>query len=487
MALEIALVRTQASTLGGNQDITDSRITDFSAAIVLCFGDTGAGSAADHARVSRGICNAAGDELCFSVTAPDNLTTASATASQCFSTNSTDRTVLIMLPTNPIGTSPVAAAHVVARATSGVANGVRINWDTTPDAAYEMLVILLGGLTNNAVWQVTEGVNAIGFQADLGVLLAFTGSLAAGAGSTANDYQANLGFFAKPASTIQQVSVGAEWNRAATTDADMILNTALVGATVSSGAVLSTISIDSIGATSFSASSPTGSMPSNMALIVELPTPKPSFGCAVEVLPSGTGNTAFTALGFGPGVTLGQATLLAASDSLTDGSTAAVDALFAFTATEAFAGATREQENVTVGGASPTDTSSLFDTKAMVAQTHTGTTAISATLTSIDPTGFTLNFATATAGRAIVLGIALPQAIRVLPETVEVSDSRVVLLARYAVTSETVLVTDSALLLEQAATSLEESPRGLISSGGVARGDIVAGGATAGLIVSSPG
>lgn len=474
----MAVVRGVTPTSTGTQDWTHADITSWTSAIFIVSGATSDGSVTTTARMSYGMVDSAGRQGCLGNRVEHNrATTTHANVEASSDLDPLGRCLVILNPTLN-NTAGEASFH------TALANGVRINWDTAPSSAFTVTCILFGGTTNarvgNASGTGAGTVVNIGYRPDVAIVI--SGSFSVSSPSTTNnDCYPSLGFAVDDGSDTQKSIYGNWDNLVPTTDADAIVSTTRVGGDIVGSTGVNNSLALAFSATGFTMTAASGS-PDFIYLALEF-SAVTVFKTAIETLPSGTGTQAFTGLGVGPYLVLGGANLLTTEDSVVDGAGASTFAAFAFTPTVYGAASLSAQEGLALG---TSVANSYSAAKALALLNHTGTVAVEAAFSSIDPTGFTLNFTTATAGRMVVLGIQQPQAIRVLPETVQVDDSRVLLLATKAVTSETVLVTDGALMLEQAAVSLEESPRGLISSGGVARGDIVAGGAARGLIVSSP-
>jgi len=406
VATEFDIVRTQASTGGGTQDITSTRITDFSAAIVFIYGVTSSGSPADTARLGVGFATAAGEGFSMAGQARDNQAALGGNVGLGSST------ACVALNNNTANNGQRSAvATVVARATSGLANGFRITWTTTPDAAYEMVVVLFGGLANAALRSLSSSTN-FGFQVDAGFVINPSG-FSGGDGTAGNDACCNLGFFTNK-SAILQVSHGQEWDRNVasnpiSTDADARVSSNRASISVSAGTASSGANVTAIGATTVSVTNAEG-----RCLGIEF-ADNPTWGCALESIPSSTGVSPFTALGFDPDLVLGMATLLDATDTTTDGATSSTAGTFAFDQRgNAFAGSFRAQEGIaltTAGGAATgnvTDTSTRFDAGSCISvMNHTGSVTAAATDMGRVGGGFSLNFSAAPGGRMVIFGLAL--------------------------------------------------------------------------------
>lgn len=248
-----------AQTSGGQQDITSSAITDFSAAIGIIFGATADATNTAHARYCIGFCTedqegatgtamsvcTAGNSRDAQITVAANVTRAAASGG-----GSSGRFLIVTSPSAPL-TTVVAAADAIDRGTSGLANGVRLNWTTTPDAAYEMLFILFGGLSAQDI-QSLANTNTWGFRADAGFCLDTSGSFSTGNGTANNDFQFNAGMWAKP-SAITQGAIATEWDRdlvaPIVTDADCrVYATQCIG-TVAGGTASTGMAITAVSST----------------------------------------------------------------------------------------------------------------------------------------------------------------------------------------------------------------------------------------------
>lgn len=443
------------------------------------FGATADGTAADHARYCIGLCtedaqgtSGTAKAACLSSNvrdAVDNIN-ANITRATRSTGNTSARFLLLMSPSAPT-TTVVAACDAIDRVTSGVANGVRLNWTTTPDAAYEMVFILFGGLTGQDIQTLATG-NTWGFQAHAGFCLATTGSFSTGNSSGASDAQFNFGAFT---ATNKQGAIASEWDRdlgaPIITDADTRVYTGACIGSVSAGTASTGTVITGITATATTATDPEG-----VCLALSF-SDSPTVGVATETIPGSTGVASFTGLGFTPAYALGFATGVNASDTTTDGASAASLGAFAFDlVSAAYAGSVRLDEGVTLN---PTlsDASTLFNTRALLLMDDTGAVSTSASSPAGVTNGFSLNFASAGAGRFVVFGLQLPTITKVQNETVQITDAQVLLLASKLVTSETVLISDSEVMMEQAGVALEDSPRGLCVQGGPIKGMTAVGGA----------
>lgn len=408
MATQFAIVRAQAQTAGGTQDVTSPDITDFSAAIGFIFGHLGdGGTPSTHARMCVGICTkdavSGAVALAASTSSAGQSGKTSTTFNRTTACGSTGSPSRFLTVRDSSSNTLVAACNVVARASSGVANGLRLDWTTTPDAAYEMVFILFGGLANQTI-KAPAASTAVGFETDAGFIISTSGSFAGGDGSVANDAQPNFGMFVNKGG-LPQVCVATEWNTAVSpTDADAEARTNRPCGQVAAG-VSSFSTLTAIGATTASF---TVNSVSAFALFLEF-ADAAQFGVALETIPGATGIASFTGIGFRPSKVFGIATGVNASDTTTDGAPAAAEGFFAFgtSSAEAFAGAIRLDEGVTLGSPTPTtDASSLFKTKAVLLMDDTGAVATEATRANDVTGGFQLDFTSAGGGRMALFGIA---------------------------------------------------------------------------------
>lgn len=400
---EFAVVRTVADTGGGTQDITHADITDFRGAIIILSGATAEGSSAAHARMTIGFCDDLGNGHSIARRAED----ANVSVPETVTWGSNTRVIQIGHPTATSSSAPtlIGTADPVARSVSGVANGIRINWTNTPDAAYHMTVILFGGTTNIAVGQAAvpnvSGLETVGFQPDMVAFGTMHGNFGTLSAATL-DYDIGLGFAVDDGAE-SQVSIVGLWDTfTEPTDSDAYVSNSEAGGEIVSGAI-NLFTVDSFSATGWNWSTGASTVPV-MYFAVEFSDSRVA-AVAVETLPGSTGNQGFTGLGIMPDLVLGIASNITAEDALTDGADAAAETIFAFTDTEESSHACHHEEGITIANPPTTNAGSRAENNALWTFQDDGTGGAVATFVSFDANGFTLNFSAALAGRMVVLGI----------------------------------------------------------------------------------
>lgn len=454
MADEFAIVHTVADTGGGTQDITSSDITDFTGAIFINPCATTLATDTAHARIGIGFCDASGNGACTARRAEDGNTAVPETVTW----GSTSRCVVYGHPTATTGGAPtlIGTADPVDRTTSGVANGIRINWVDTPDAAYRMTVILFGGSTSVAVGQgsipTSPTLENIGFEPDVVFLSTQHGNYGAATSATL-DYDIGLGFAVNDGSETQASIIGLWDNATEPVDADAYVSTVEAGGEIVGGSE-NHASITAFSASGFTWDAESSTIPSHY-LAIEFSDARTS-AVAVETLPGSTGNASFTGLGLQPEFVFGIANLMTAENSLTDGATASVETLFAFNPTSEYSSATHQEEGITITNPPTTNANTRVENTALWLYEHTGTEAVDASWVSMDASGFTLNFSTATAGRMVVFGVAQLQQPAVVDEVEELSEVVTTLRQRVTVVDEVVQIGDVLVLVPGLLVSSDE-------------------------------
>ena len=479
MATEFALIRTQAPLAGGLQNITSPLITDFSAAIGFIFGHSGdGGTPTAHGRMCVGICTK-------NVSATAGVAEASCTASRARNavTTTLNRTGAsagtnprFLIVVSPSANAPIAACRVIDRATSGLANGIRLDWTTTPDTAYEMVILLIGGLSGVSIKPIAATTTP-GFQTDFAVLLSTRGSFGGTDGSYGNDAEPNLGFLIR--SGLKQVCVVSNWlTGVTTTDADGVAeNDRCHGQIVAGVSTFATAT--AIGATTVTFT--TNSIAAEGLFCKFADTAQ--VGVALETIPGATGTQAYTGLGFAPSVVLGLATAVNATNTTTDGASAATQSFFASTTSSEFSGGARIKEGVAINGGTPSATDSLFETKALMLLNDSGAVATRATRAANTASGWQLTYSLAAAGRMAVLGFAPGNLSSATSDTEQLSDQFRSILHRKLVLGDTESLSDGLVgpaladglsALGPAGAVLQQSPeRGTVLEEGGLAGETV--------------
>lgn len=409
--------------VGSTFDITSSTITDFKFAVLFVFGTPNTNSASDHGRRSIGFCDELGDGSCASPVATDNTNNGAlvTTTRVAQATAGPARCIIIGTPGSTANGGQVAAYSPVAKATSGLANGIRLSCDVVSDAAYKGVAILMGGLANRTLvpYADTAITSAPGYRADLAMNLCTNVTLNVSTGQATVDYQPNFGAASRlPA--VQNAAIFGEWDRSSPTDADVIARNNRFGGEVNADAVTADHEVDAFTTTNLTLSSPTGISPGSFGAILQFTDAARPVGVVLETLTATSGNIAFTSLGFKPRLVFGVVTLVDATNTITSGATASSEGIFCFDLNGIqHAASMRLKNGDTLGGASVSDASTIYNTKALLLLDHTGSIVTTADWVSMDANGFTLN-GTFAAGRMVVVGIGSPLQ---SPETVGITET----------------------------------------------------------------
>jgi len=420
MVDEIAIVHTVAQTAGGNQDITHADITDFSGCIIILNGATSLGADAPHARMMVGFSDELGNQACSARRSED----ANASVPETVTWGSNDRAIVIPHPTATSSTAPtlIGTGTVIARSVSGIANGFRITWDDTPDAAYRMTIILFGGTANLVVAQAnvptTPTLENIGFEPDLVFFHSQHGNYGGGPAAATLDYDSGLGAAVNDGSETQ-ASLVLDWETLTEPTVTESYLSTLEGLGELNGGVAGQGIVTAFSASGFTWDSNGSSIPAQY-LALEFTDVRTAM-VVVETLPGTTGNQAFTGLGFRPELVLAIATLVTTEDAVLAASPLpGSEAICAFTESEEYSHSAYSEQGLTIANPPTSNAQSHAENEALYLPDDAGVVAAEATFVSMDELGFTLNFSTATAGRMIVIGIAaLPQAI---DETEEIAE-----------------------------------------------------------------
>jgi hypothetical protein len=461
LADEFAIIRTQAITSGTpgvtTQDFTDAALTSFSAAVFFVYGTTSAGSEEAHARLCAGFVDSNGSGACRSGSAPDGQTSVLSAVTRKASL----RCIIVGDPSGTSSGAQVAAAQWSAN----LSNGVRLLWDVIPDAAYEIVVLLIGGATSTSIDVDSGSSSSAGFEADFVFTLSSNGSFSS-TGSSGFDYEPNLGFFCNE-SGIPQSAIHGEWEgNTSTTDADVIVRNNRAGGEVQGDSETNSLLITAFTATGWTATGATTYAYLAVKLSGTLAT-----SVAVETLPGSSGPASFTGLGIRPAFVIGCANLLTVENTLTDGAGGAVEGLFMFDKDVSFSGCSRMAEGEAISGGNPTDTASIFKTEPLYLMDESGTEAVSTSLTGLSGTGFDLNFSTATAGRMVVFAVEGPVPMAYTDESVNVTETAVVVRGKPRHTDELVNVTETTYTV-LTDVSVADDPELTISQAGLYAGQV---------------
>ena len=405
-----AVAEFTADTSGGTQQFRDSSITNWEFALVIASGTTTADTHTTHARITVGFVNAAGNMRVVGRRAEDGNTARSET----YHWPRTTSCLLIGDPTDPTSPGPVAELGFSAAATDGFDG----TWLTTPDQAYRITIVFWGQITSSEVG-TTQATTTPSTTAEYDYPLILPVGTAASANAQ-SDYTPGMGVAVNDG-TPTQGSLFGEWNRLVTTsDSDSAIYNNRASGRVVTGTE-SPVQVTAFSATpDFTAQTDSGTASFFWAGIRHANRDR-NYGVALETLPGSTGTEAFTGLGFQPAVLLGAASLLTSENTLTDGPTASTEAIFAGDhLTQACHTASHEEGVV---APTPTNANTRSTSEALVLYDHQGTIASEATLDSLDATGFTLDFSTATAGRLLVFGLEVTKLEVSALETVELSET----------------------------------------------------------------
>jgi hypothetical protein len=460
VADKFGIVRTVTPTTAGTQDYTFSGLGTFSAAIFIVSGAIADDTTRAHGKSSIGFVDSAGNQAGLANRSENaRVTNVHNNLGAINGTSVTGTTIITFNNTaNTIESVAVWSANIT--------DGVRLNWTTPPAVAYEMTVILFGGLLNATAQKnnaATAGGNniSLGYNADV-LIFGCPGEWTSSnsPGSSNNGAWPGIGFCINNGSATQK-SIYTNWiNLPADTisDSDAIADSTHAGGAVAQGGGSSTSTTISFpDATSFTATASGGS-PDFTFLALKFSDAR-KLGVALEALPASTGPASFTGAGTKPVLVIGGGNLLTSSDSLTDGATAATFSFFCFNSSTANSAGMAQQEGVDIGNPTPTTVANSRSSAAPVMLLdHNGALAAQASFTSFDTLGFTLNFSTATTGRGVFLAIGGPL---VTSETVTVSDAAI--LRSRLIVNETVTISEQA----QFSTVLRAAETVTISDGAV--------------------
>lgn len=474
MTTRYAIVPFTTLTSTGTQDITSSDISGWDTGGVAIFflsGRSGGAGTATTARLSRGAANSRGHAMVLSNRAR-NGGVSSLQSLHNKGTSQTSSAGRCISMIDPTGNTIEAAARFNAALT----NGVRIEWVTAPAAAYEGFALLISGVVDS--WIVDSGgttttTGPVGseFRPSFIFVNPTTGN---NLGGVTNDGVPGFGLVVDK-SPIKQAVLGAEWNRLSDpSDCDGILRngSCALEVTGNTGIDLDGLSVATITSTGFTSASGIGP-----CMAVKLDTDA-TFQIAVETLPSGTGNASFTGLGLKPRVVFGVASLITSEDTIVDGATVATEGVFLFDGTQQLAASERVDEGVST----PASSSLFASAKAIHVLNDAGTDAVVGTVVSLDATGFTLNFTTATAGRMLVFALGAAAEARTHIETEDITDEAILRGATSLVVQETVDILDATASLTNTIVT-NALPQGTTLTAGAVRGTTLAGGAVAGAVL----
>lgn len=467
----------------GVQSISSSDIQgeDVQWAILFIYGASADGSNSDHARVSivfmsfsDGV-KANARNRCSAYRAVD----AQPNVTDCIDIGSSTLGMSLSA-----GTSSTSSGRCIFD--SRITNGFKIEWTEAPGADYRITAIFGGGHAGvfADIDVATTGgasITSPGFAPSFVFASTHLGSYTNPFSGTIN-CNPSFGFAVNDGTPSQRCIYAHLDDGVSTTDADANVSTSRMGG----GAVGAVTPVErhwrisAFGASGFTATATIANC--NFAyLAIKLTDSGIPVRVADESLPGSGGVTAFTGLGILPQLVIHAENLLTGVDSFTDGAGASVFGLGAFTANAEGAGSMRQQEGFGLaGGGTDTDATSYANSKSIALTNHLGAVASEAALSSMNSSGFSLNFSTATAGRMVCFAIGVGSLTLVQSETVTISDGAAMLLSQSLVVGETVTISDGAILVEQEAGTDDGDYRGKTYQGGASYGGTVQGGADLG-------
>jgi hypothetical protein len=274
---------------------------------------------------------------------------------------------------------------------SFITDGIRINWTGAPNAAYLLTVILIGGAdVSVAVGSFNHGnpnstITGLAFAPD--VVLAFSTAKAFDETNT-NDGIMCVGFAADGSPITQGCMSYTSQNAVATTstsghitDDSYIASQTVNSTTVAAAAAITDFTSDGFASTlsvgtSLQIAYMALGLTSDIAQVKPIDTP------------TSTGSRVTSGLNVNPDYVFQLMSMFTAYDTpTTDGESGAIGLGF-FNTNEAFSNAIADEDAV----ASTSDTQSVSDNAAVYFDQHDGTSAFRASLTSLDDTGWTLNY-----------------------------------------------------------------------------------------------
>ena len=409
MADQIRVVSFTTPAATGTFDITHPELTEtFKAAIFL----VGFPSGADNADINHGI-------IGLGFIGVDNAAPENASVSASWQHNvglannhglSDNDDCIIVLNT--------AGSTVVVRANydSTIANGVRINFSTvTSGVQCNCIAILFGGLdrascgdhsTNSTGTSETVGDIADPFTPDLVIFACADLQV----DTTINDDGIlRLGFALNKAGLPQVCGYLNSLEDAATTDSDAIVRSDAAWFAFESDRVGSRAQVTAFDANGFDMIADDGSPQSNYLAIKWSNPSAVRYAVANMSVAASTGIQSFNDFGFTPDVVFGMSTLLAAVDTLTDGSTASSGGHFVTGRYGSRAHTVHLEEGVTLGGGTNTNAHTRQEDVALLNYGHTGTVVHRATWAGgTGSGGFKLDFSVASqVGLMTALGIQI--------------------------------------------------------------------------------
>lgn len=370
---------------------------------------------------------------------------------------------------------PGAGTWALATTPVALSNGVQLNWTDVSGVAgrtFRIVCILIDGLSN--VDMATGAGSAIGFEPDGVLALGFSGSVGGASTTIANHFQAAFGAAINGGGQCAG-AVAWEANDDPAT-ADSIVRTDRLSIDYEASTDSETGSaVSAFTATGFTETGTGGRIFAAYKFTDDIPT-----AVAVEEL-SGNGTQGFTGLGITPALIFGIVTGNETTGSAESGAARSRCAYFVSDGTNTYSiSASQRHTGTLIAAGNLTACSSHYSASAIECLDHLGAVDFSATVTSLDASGFTLDVTNAMDGRMVVWAIGLGDQVIVQEESVSISEGSVLLEYQTLIVNETVTISEGdPLFMEQDAT-LDEPTRGNTSQGGAMKGVTAQGGAAYG-------
>ncbi len=405
MGVTIATAQAAANTSIGNQDFTTANLgglTPVAAVFNVTYAITNNVAVADNG-FCWGVATATDERGCFFISDEDAQGTTDAH-------REVDLTHCILL--NFVGGG---SADGTADFVSFITNGVRINWDNAPAAAYLVTVTLIAGTDVSAkvvnfLADATSGntvnVTSVGFEAD--VLLPGT----ARTNSSNSDAQYSIGVVANDGSDTQRSLAFRSKNGQVTSELGSEL-TELYGLSGLNGTMTALqwgLEFGGFDASGFDATTRVGNAANQRIIVLAL-----AFGGAVNFwvdtvdAPAANGNDVQTGPQFTPQFVMLGTTILTAVETAQENGSLGISV---FDANSEFSTNTASQDN------QPTsNTQSLVDNTAVRVTFSGGGAALTAAFVSFDTLGWTYNFSDTTGGVRKFWALAIEE-VSVVPAAV---------------------------------------------------------------------
>lgn len=388
-----ALVQLAANTGTGTQDFTVSGFGTPVGAIFFGSYATANGSSVSHGGIFIGATDGTRDRaIGFG---SENGVATTDTGGQA------SQTACVQIPSPTTQSTAVG----VASFSSWITDGVRINWTTAPGTAYLVNCLLIGGsgvsgvYVNNAAPHASVDsattINTVGFTSD--IIFVF-GGLDAATGNLTHTSPV-LGIYVRDGSDTQASYSYHDLSASGTSTVLQVLDTTSVARRVVAGAGGAECQIQNVGASGFDLYrriSATGTME---VMYVCIDLNGISAKLITQSTPTSTGNQAITGVGFTPELMLAISGSALANNTVYSDGNAESFAIGMATPTAAYAAGMSSDD-----GVSPSATQSRTNDRP-VSVIKDAAVLYSATLSSFDSDGATLNYSTvdASARQQIIL------------------------------------------------------------------------------------